>query len=170
MKTCTFRGLVQIRGVNPYVLVGPELAEALRAGWRRPLPVLVRLNGVPLAGHRTNLMPVGDGNFYLYLNGIVRKEATVSLGDRVRLDLAFDTKYRNGPQHPMPVWFRKALEENPTARKSWDALIPSRRKEVLRYFANLKSPEARARNLARALRALSGTRDRFMGRTWREKP
>jgi|SRR5579863_1396280 bacteriocin resistance YdeI/OmpD-like protein/uncharacterized protein DUF1905 len=167
-SSCSFHGIVEIRGVNPYVLVKAGRARVLRPGCRGPIPVLLRLDGQPSHGYRINLMPVGDGSFYLYLNGIVRKAAAVKVGDRVRVELRFDAGYRNGPQHPMPAWFREALEENPTARQHWDSLIPSRRKEVLRYFANLKSREARARNLERALRVLSGASDRFMGRTWNE--
>jgi hypothetical protein len=51
--------------------------------------------------------------------------------------------------------------------KNWTALIPSRKKEILRYFAGLGSPDARARNLARALQVLAGESGRFMGRVWR---
>ena len=59
------------------------------------------------------------------------------------------------------------MKENPEAMKNWKALIPSRKKEILRYFSRLKSPDARARNLARALHVLSGETDRFMARTWK---
>jgi uncharacterized protein YdeI (YjbR/CyaY-like superfamily) len=66
----------------------------------------------------------------------------------------------------MPVWFRAALGKNSVARKNWEALIPSRKKEILRYFSALKSAETRERNLARALRVLSGKPERFMARSW----
>jgi uncharacterized protein YdeI (YjbR/CyaY-like superfamily) len=56
---------------------------------------------------------------------------------------------------------------NRSALENWEALVPSRKKEVLRYFAALKSPEARARNLERALHVLSGRKGRFLGRSWR---
>jgi uncharacterized protein YdeI (YjbR/CyaY-like superfamily) len=68
--------------------------------------------------------------------------------------------------HPMPSWFRAALAKNQKARKAWVALIPSRKKEILRYVSRLKSLEARFRNLARALQVLSGKGGRFMGRSW----
>jgi len=42
----------------------------------------------------------------------------------------------------------------------------SRKKEILRYFARLKSQEARARNLEKALYVLSGRKGRFMARAW----
>jgi uncharacterized protein YdeI (YjbR/CyaY-like superfamily) len=68
----------------------------------------------------------------------------------------------------MPTWFKRALAVNPLAKKNWEMLTPSRQKEILRYLARLKSPEARARNLARALGVLSGDASRFMARSWKD--
>ncbi len=68
----------------------------------------------------------------------------------------------------VPSWFKAALQENPRAARNWEALIPSRKKEILRYFTRLKSQEARGRNLERALHVLSGKRGRFMARAWNE--
>lgn len=164
----TFKAVIKIRGVNPFIEVSVARAAAVKPGWRKPLPVLVRINGEPEQPHRINMMPAGDGAFYLYLNGIIRKQAGVSVGDRVSVEIAFDAGYRNGPQHPMPGWFKAALDSNPDAHGNWTKLTPSRKKEVLRYFAQLKSPEARARNLDRAITMLSGATGRFMGRTWTE--
>ena len=112
-------------------------------------------------------MPVGNGSFYLYLHGDIRKASSTAVGDRVRVEIDFDASYRSGPQHPMPGWFKRALAGNSQAMKSWTALIPSRKKEILRYFSRVNSPEARARNLARALHVLSGDAGRFMGRAWK---
>lgn len=162
----TFKAVVKIRGINPFIAVSASRAEALKPGWRKPLPVLLRINGEPADAWRTNMMPAGDGSFFLYLNGIVRAEAGVSVGDQVRVEVEFDASYRSGPPHPMPPWLRQALKENPKAWKNWIALSPSRKKEVLRYLAQLKSPEARARNLNKALHVLSGQTGRFMARTW----
>jgi hypothetical protein len=64
-------------------------------------------------------------------------------------------------------WFEQALSANPQAMKNWMALSPGRKKEILRYFSRLNSPDARARNLARALHVLSGEAGRFMAREWK---
>jgi hypothetical protein len=194
MSTLRFTAVMKIFGVNPYVLVSAKRASKLKPGWRKPMPVLVKINGEPeqprstpsfhSVAHgrlrstpsfhsvaqgrlwRINMMPVGDGSFRLYLHGGVRKASKTGVGDRVRIEVRFDDKYRGGPMHPVPAWFRTALAKNPTAKEHWDALIPSRKKEVLRYFASLKSREARERNLTRALQALSGGPTRFMARSW----
>ena len=168
MTTSSFTAAIKIRGVNPFILVSASRANAIKPGWRKPLPVLVRINGAPPKAWRINMMPVGDGSFYLYLHGDVRKASGTALGDRVRVQIEFDPRYRNGPQHPMPSWFKQALAGNPPALKNWKALIPSRKKEILRYFARLNSPAARARNLAKALHVISGETGRFMARAWQD--
>jgi hypothetical protein len=167
MSIC-FDAVIEIQGVNPFVGVCSSQANALRPGWRKPLPVLVSINGQPTNPWRTNMMPDGNGNFYLYLHGSMRKTSGTALGDRVRVEIEFDASYRNGPQHPMPKWFKQALDGNPQARKNWTALIPSRKKEILRYFSQLVSVHARVRNLAQVLHVLSGQAGRFMGRDWKD--
>lgn len=141
-------------------------AARLKAGWRRALPVKVRVNGEPNTPWRINLMPAGNGAFYLYLHDVVRRASHTQVGDIVSVELEFDDEYTPGPAHPMPLWFDVALGENPSAKRAWDELTPSRKKEILRYFAQLKSREAQVRNLERALLVLSGGRGRFMARSW----
>ena len=164
MAVLRFTSLIKLREGNPYILVSLNRAKAIKPGWRKPLPVLVRINGKPAQPWRINMMPVGDGSFYLYLHGDVRKASGTKVGDRVAVELRFDAIYRNGPLHPMPSWFRQALRKNRKATKNWEALIPSRKKEILRYFSWLKSKEARERNLEKALHVLSGGKGRFMAR------
>lgn len=166
MAAITFKAIVKIRGINPFVAVNAQQAAMLKPGWRKPLPVVFRLNDQQESATQTNMMPAGGGGYYLYLNGDVRKAAGVDVGDQVQVTVEFDAAYRTGPQHPMPSWFRQALNAHPDALKNWNALIPSRKKSVLRYFARLQSSEARTRNLARALDVLSGKKARFMARTW----
>ena len=165
--TTGFTAVIKIRGGNPFILVSASRATAIKPGWRKPLPVLVRVNQKPADAWHINMMPVGNGSFYLYLHGDIRKASGTEVGDRVRVEIDFDASYRSGPQHAMPRWFRRALAGNSQAMKSWTALIPSRKKEILSYFSRLNSPEARARNLATALHVLSGDRGRFMGRAWK---
>lgn len=161
------RAPIAINGINPYVLVKPAQAARLRTGWRRPMPVSIRINGEPAAvPWRINLMPVGDGSFYLYLHERVRKASGTKVGDVVNATIEFDETYRGGPTDPMPRWFSTELRRNPAAQKNWKALSPSRQKEVVRYLVRLKSADARARNLTKALHVLAGGTARFMARAW----
>jgi hypothetical protein len=164
-----FRARIEIRGINPFVLVSAARAAKLTPeDWRGPMPVLVHINGAPEPPHRINLMPVGEGAFYLYLDATVRKASATKVGDTVRVGLTFNANYRGGPDEPMPRWFTEALTRNPAAKQGWSRLPPSRQKEILRYFARLKSEDARARNLEKALHVLAGGKARFMARAWSE--
>jgi hypothetical protein len=168
MNILRFRSVIEINGINPFVLVSAKRAARLRKGWRKPMPVLVRVNGKPEKAWRINLMPVGDGSFYCYLHAYVRKASRTKVGDTVSVELEFDGAYKNGPMHPLPSWFKAALNKNRIARSAWEKLSPSRKKELLRYFSRLKSSEAQERNLERAIHVLAGGKARFMGRAWNE--
>jgi len=161
-----FRAAIALRGINPYVHVRAHQAARLQPAWRKPMPVLVQINGAPETPGRVNLMPAGDGSFYLYLDAAIRKASDTKVGDMVQVALGFDADYRGGPAGPMPRWFSMALAKNPAAKKGWAALPPSRKKEVLRHFGRLKTAEARARNLEQALHVLAGGKARFMARAW----
>jgi hypothetical protein len=164
--TLRFRSRIEIEKINPYVLVRADQAARLMKNWRKPMPVCIQVNGKPDTQWRTNLMPAGDGDYRLYLHGHVRKASGTSVGDMVSLTLQFDGEYKGGPAHPMPSWFGDELDRNPGAKKGWHSLTPSRQKEVLRYFAGLKSPQAQLRNVQKALYVLAGGKARFMARQW----
>lgn len=166
MSSLQFRATIEINGINPYVRISAAQAKRLKDGWRKPLPVRVQVNGQPKTPWRINMMPIGDGSFYLYLHAEVRNASATGVGDLVSVEVAFDETYQAGPVHPMPAWFEQALDADPTAKQAWQALAPSRRKEILRYFAQLKSDEARTRNLQLAIHVLSGGQGRFMARSW----
>jgi len=149
----TVEAVVEQQGQNPLVRIDA---------------VMVRVNGESTTAWHTNMMPAGDGSYLLYLHHEMRKAASVSVGDVVIIDVIFDAAYRNGPLHALPSWFEGPLATSPTASVNWQRLSPSRQKEVLRYFAGLKSDEAKDRNLERVMRVLEGANERFMGRDWRD--
>lgn len=168
MTSLHFRARIDINGVNPFVPVDADQAARLCEGWRKPMPVRIQVNGAPSEPWRINMMPRGDGGFFLYLHGEVRDAAGVGVGDTVEVEIAFDEAYHGGPAHPTPTAFADGLKQDPAAAKAWESLTPSLRKEVLRRFASVRSDEARARNIEAALAVLGGAPGRFMARDWRE--
>jgi hypothetical protein len=160
-----FKATIKFRGINPYVRVSAAQAKRIKPGWKKPLPVRVRINSKPDEPWRTNMMPAGDGTFYLYLHGTMRKSSDTKVGDRIDVEVEFDAEYKGGPARP-PDWFTRPLRADAAALESWRALAPSRQKEIVRYLTNLKSPEARTRNVEKAVRMLGGEKGRFMARDW----
>jgi hypothetical protein len=165
-----FRATIEMRGINPYVLVNAETAKLLKPDWRRPMPVRIQINGEPNPPWGINMMPVGDGSFYLYLHNFVRSSSGTAVGDRVEISAVFDESYRRGPMHDIPRAFAKILSANPTAYEAWIELPPSRKKGILRHLAMLKSDHAKTRNIERAVGVLSGLPERFLGRAWNVVP
>lgn len=168
MAMIRFSSIMKIYDGNPYIEISTIQAKQLKEGWKKPMPVLTRINGEPKDWWQINMMPMGDGRFYLYLHGLVRKASNTKVGDTVTVEVKFDSAYKNGPMHPMPVWFQEALDNNKKAKAAWIELIPSRKKEILRYFFWLKSDETKERNLEKAMAVLSGKPGRFMARSWNE--
>jgi hypothetical protein len=168
MSILRFTSIMKIYNGNPYIEISVVQAEQVKKDWKKPMPVLTRINGEPKAWWQINMMPMGDGRFYLYLHGLVREASNTKVGDTVTVEVKFDSAYKNGPMHPMPVWFQKALDKHKKAKAAWTELIPSRQKEILRYFSWLKSDEAKKRNLQKAMDVLSGMSGRFMARSWNE--
>jgi hypothetical protein len=161
-----FTADIQLRGINPYILVSAEQADRIKPGWKQPMPVLITVNGQPDPAWHINMMPVGDGSFYLYLDARVRRASDTGVGDKVEVTIDFDDGYRGGPQHAMPPELEAELAEHPAAQERWHSLTPSLQKEVLRYLATLKSDEARHRNRQRLVRVLNGAKERFLARDW----
>ena len=149
-------------GINPYVL----------------LPVAVLNNIFKQAGKEKGHIPVNliinkkkfiqtlvkySGKWRLYLNGPMRKIAGKDVGDRIEIDIEYDSGERNTPIHAM---LREALDKNKIAKNNFLRLPPSRQKEIARYINNLKTVESIRRNVERAIGFLQG-KERFVGR---EKP
>lgn len=155
----TFQARIAIIGVNPFVLLPEATLDRLftQAGRDRgPIPVHGTIDGHVF----TQTLVKFAGAWRLYLNGPMLKTAKKSVGDAVRIRIAFDPRERS---IPMPPALEAALKVNNNARAVFDALSPSRRKEIMRYIGNLKSEEAIAKNVVRAMNFLEG-KARFAGR------
>lgn len=139
------------RTFNPCVEVPPTVVMALKAESSRnqSLPVKATLQGKPF---KANVMRY-RGAWRLYLNGVMRKRAGVEVGQRVKVTLRHDPKPR---PTPIPPAFATALAKDRRAKAAFEALAPSRRKELLRYLGNLKREESLRLNIGRMLKYLKG--------------
>lgn len=151
-KSNRFSAKIANIGVNPYVLVPPAVRSALfaAAGRKRgPLAVKGTLDG---HAFRQNLVRY-KGRWRLYLNTPMRKAAGKGVGDTASFELAFDASPPREKMHPK---LARALGEA-NLKSAFDALAPSRRKEILRYLNRLKSTAALERALTSVLAHLAGS-------------
>lgn len=154
-----FKAKIQIIGVNPYVLLPAAiLKEIFKAAGREKgsMPVQGTIDG-----HRfIQTLVKYSGKWRLYLNTPMRKAAKKEVGDWIEVAIEIDRNERIIPIHPK---LSAALKKNQKAKIVFDQLSPSRRKEIVRYIANLKSAEAVERNVEKAISFLQG-KTRFVGR------
>ena len=158
-RSHAFSATLEIVGVNPFVFVPARvLAALLRDAGREkgPIPICGTVNG---AAYRQTLVRY-RGEWRLYVNTAMLKDSPKRVGERLRLTVSIDAASR---EVEVPPRFAAALDANAAARTAFEALTPSRRKEIVRYLGNLKGEEALERNIARALRFLVGD-GRFVGR------
>jgi Domain of unknown function (DUF1905)/Bacteriocin-protection, YdeI or OmpD-Associated len=144
-----FSAIILKVGINPCIDVPARVSKAL--GKRGYIPVRGTLDGHPF---RAGLVSLGAGRHRLFINGQMRKDADVNVGDRITLILEHDTKPR---RMPAPKELVEALNANPRAKTAWDSIVPSKRKEILSYFNWLKSPGTLERNVRKLIaKLLSG--------------
>ena len=149
----------QIVGVNPYVLLPSAILKDIfqKAGKDKgAIPVQLKIGGKDFI---QNLVKY-SGKWRLYLNTPMRKAARKDVGDAIDIQIDFDPKPRTTPMHPK---LKKAFKENQIAKKAFEKLSPSRKKEILRYINFLKSEESVEKNIQRAIARLIKSKP-FIGR------
>lgn len=164
LKPVRFSTVIRKEDINPYV--DPPLGTGGKLGRHGVVPVRVSLDGISF---RANLMPLGakrtkappGKQHRLYLHGTMRKTIGKDVGDRVRVELKLDTIPRVEPMNP--TLFRM-LRDDLKARKAFESLSPSHRKELNRYLNHLKSREALQRNVDKVMRYLRQSRATWFGK------
>jgi hypothetical protein len=126
-------------------LVVPLDARALW-GEARP-PVAGTVNGVPF---RSRLMVYG-GQTVLGLTNAFRAQAGITPGVEVEVVIDRDDTPR---EVDVPDELRRALDGDETARKAFDALSFTHRREYATWVAEAKREETRLRRAAKALEML----------------
>lgn len=154
-----FTSEILIIGINPFVFLPEDILEHLFIAAKKDkghIPVKLVINKVKFI---QNLVKY-SGAWKLYLNKPMRKAAGKETGDQITISIAFDTAERTVVVNKD---FISALNKNKAALKTFNALPPSRQKEINRYISSLKTEESIQRNINRALNFLSG-KGRFIGR------
>jgi hypothetical protein len=114
---------------------------------------------IPVRGHiagylfEQTLVPVKDGPYRLYVNGLMLKGSGATVGDTLTFSIEQSTARRK--DETMPDDLRSKLVK---ARllSTFEQLTPSRQKEILRYLNYLKTPQAKKRNIDKVLSLLKG--------------
>lgn len=141
-----FRATVELGGKSATGIEVPAaVVEALGAGKRPPVHITVGSHG-----YRTTVASMG-GRFMVPLSAENRAAAGVEAGDSVDVDIVLDTEPRTVE---VPDDLRRALSKDATAKKRFESLPYSHKKEHVRALESAKKPETRERRLAKTLEML----------------
>lgn len=160
--TMQFEAKIEIIEINPFVFVPENILQMIfnQAGKDKGhIPIKGIINGNP---YRQTLVRY-SGEWRLYINTTMLKNSPKRIGEIVTLDIAFDPESR---AIAMPDDFAKALKANQKANLVFEQLSASRKQEIVRYLARLKTKETLDKNIIKAINFLLG-KEKFAGR---EKP
>jgi bacteriocin resistance YdeI/OmpD-like protein/uncharacterized protein DUF1905 len=133
------------------IQVPDEVVEALGSG-RRPA-VKVTVNGYT---YRSTVAPMG-GAYMISLSAEHRAASGLAGGDEVEVDLELDTAPR---EVDVPPDLSAALDAEPAARRTFDALSYSNRSWHVLQVTGAKTDETRQRRIAKSVAALKEGRPR----------
>lgn len=154
-----FEAKIEIIGVNPFVFVPESILQSLfeQSGKQKgPIPICGKINEVDY----TQTLVKFKGEWRLYINTSMLKNSPQRIGEVIQLSVRLDEKSR---EIVIPEKFLLALENNMQAKVVFETLPASRKKEIVRYLANLKNETTLLKNIDRAIQFLLGN-ERFVGR------
>jgi hypothetical protein len=155
----SFKANLDIIGINPFVFVPEKILGNIfeQAGTNRgAIPIRGAINTI---AYQQTLVKY-SGHWRLYINTKMLKNSPKRIGETIAVTIEFDSADRSIKPNPKLV---QALKKEPGAKKIFEALPPSRQKEIVRYISSLKTEESIDKNIQRAIDFLLG-RGRFVGR------
>jgi hypothetical protein len=109
--------------------------------------VKVTVNGVVL---RTTVAVYG-GRSYIGFRAEIRRAAGISVGDKVRVKVEADREPR---EVDVPANLARALARDSVARKEFEALSFTHKKEYAQWVGGAKKPETAARRVEKTVKML----------------
>ncbi|MBW4891735.1 YdeI/OmpD-associated family protein [Mucilaginibacter sp. HMF5004] len=148
VKKYSFKATIYKTGINFAVDVPGEITTELKAvkGYIR---IMGTVNGFEFT---KSLVPVKNGPYRLFVNMITLKGAKANVGDTAAFIIAQDTTDPER-EHPVPQALIVQLQQKGLLVK-FDALTPSRRKEIVRYLNSVKTDETFQKNMDKLIARL----------------
>jgi hypothetical protein len=145
-----FRSTVTLGGKTATGIEVPEeVVIGLNRGKRPPVRVTLRSYS-----YRTTVAPM-SGSYWIPLSAEHRGGSGLSAGDDVEVDIEVDDEPR---VVDVPADLAAALDQNPAARRAFDALSYSHQRQHVLAVEEAKKPETRQRRIDKTVADLSAGR------------
>jgi hypothetical protein len=143
---------LQPRGPAAAFVLTEEQAQKVGDGAKR-FPAATTINGHRLRTTVTRMR----GEFLFGLSRAAREAASLEIGETVTFTLELDEAPR---EVELPPALEAALSADPEARRAFDALAFTHRKEYARWIAEAKREETRERRVVQAIEMIRAGRTR----------
>ncbi|HQW11769.1 MAG TPA: YdeI/OmpD-associated family protein [Saprospiraceae bacterium] len=140
-----FKTTIIQTGNNTGIEVSDQILDQLGSG-KKPL-VVVTLNGY---SYRSAVGKMGS-RFMISLSAENRKNAGVSGGDLVEINLELDTEPRTVE---VPTELQKIFKENKSVKFNFEKLSPSKRKAIVISINEAKTEETKMKRIQKAIEQL----------------
>ncbi len=124
------------------ICIPDEIVEALNAG-KKP-PIKITLNGYTYRG----TVAVMGGKYMVGVNAGIREASGVKGGDTLNVEIELDSDER---KVELPADFKKALDKNLDAKKSFLTLSYSKQKNHITLIEQAKTDETRQKRIDKSI-------------------
>ncbi|MEP7257394.1 MAG: YdeI/OmpD-associated family protein [Flavitalea sp.] len=135
-----------------YIAIPSGIAGRIKPGHKKSFRVKGSLDDYAFEG--VSLLPMGEGNFIMPLNGAIRKAIHKRKGAKLRVRMEEDNK----PLKP-PAGFMESLQDEPEALAYFNSLAGSHRNYFMKWIAAAKTEQTRIRRIALAVNAFIKKQD-----------
>jgi bifunctional DNA-binding transcriptional regulator/antitoxin component of YhaV-PrlF toxin-antitoxin module len=148
----SFRSKVQRpEGVGTWHYADVPVTVSQFFGARGHIYVAGTLNGKPFSG---SMVPQGGGRHIIVLNSAARERIGLRLGDPVEFEIERDDSAR---AVEVPPELAKELKRDGGARRAFDSLSYSHKKEYVSWIEEARREDTRIRRSAMAVRMLQAS-------------
>ncbi len=130
-----------------YIEIPKDLAEKIKPGTKKSYRVKGKLDNHPIKS--VALVPMGEGDFIIAINAVMRKALKKGEGDNLAVQLQEDKD-----PIEMDADLMACLEEEPEAIKQFDSLTPGHRNYFSKWIESAKTQSTKAKRIAMTIDAM----------------
>jgi hypothetical protein len=130
-----------------YISIPKDIAQQIKPGIKKSFRVKGRLDSHPIS--KTALLPMGDGNFILPLNAVIRKVIHKNKGAMLKVQLQEDKE-----QPSICPELLECLEDSPMAFKQFNNLPGSHKLYYSKWIESAKTIQTKSKRIALAISAM----------------
>ena len=131
-----------------YISIPQKTANLLKPGYKKSFRVKGRIDDLPVKS--VALLPMGNGDFIMPFNALMRKQLLKRKGDKVNLSLEADEEALK-----ISTALLECLEDEPAARAYFDKLPGSHRQYYSKWIESAKTDATKTKRIAVAINAFS---------------